>query len=110
MWAAQQYAYLNADKYEDNNGKSSRCSVSFLEKQKDGSVKYSRYFCAFVGSAYEKVSPNHDIKSFKLMSAKMTNAPYENADGEKKYPKYPTLVIYDVDDIKYNNEADSNPF
>lgn len=108
-WLAEQYAYMNAEKYEDK-GKFSVAPLSFLEKQKDGTAKYSRYFGTFVGKAYDKISANPDVKSFKLIQSKIENTPYTDKQGNKQYPKSSKCVIWDIDDITYIESEDSNPF
>lgn len=104
MWVKEQYMYLNRNNYEDK-GNLARASVSVPDKNPKGERIYSRFFCTFFGNAYEKVSQNPDIKSFKLLQGKMQNTPYVNADGEKRYPKNPVLNIYDIDEITYNEDS-----
>lgn len=113
MWIAEQYVYMNADKYEDKAVSpkgGARAMLTSMRKQKSGGVKYSKYFASFWGDAYKKISENPDIKSMKVLSAYMDNSPYTNADGETVYPKSPTMYVYDVDEITYNDTSESLPY
>lgn len=107
IWSAEQVVYVDTNKYEDKDGKYAKCQVSTMEKQREGAPKYSRWFAVFQGEAYQKISQNPNVKSFKVTMGKISNSPWTNADGEKVYPKYPTFHIYDVDGIRYNEEEDA---
>lgn len=104
MWLAEQYVYMNKDKYEEK-GNYADCSINSPEKQRDGSKKYSRFFCRFVGAAHDKIASNPNIRSFKIKMGLVTRAPYTNADGQKTYPKYEKVIIMDVDEISYDEEG-----
>lgn len=100
MWLGEQWVYFGNDKYEDR-GTYASGKVNVREKNRDGETVYSSFFCQFVGNAYNKIKENTDIKSFKLKCGKISNAPYTDKQGNKKFPKTFTMTIIDVDEIEY---------
>jgi len=108
MWLQEQYVYFKTANYSDK-GSYADGSINSPEKQKDGSKKYSSFFCRFVGNAYDKVRENPNIKSFKMKMAYVTRAPYINADGQNTYPKWEKVIIIDIDEITYNDD-DNNGY
>ena len=57
----------------------------------------------FIGHAHNKIKNLGENTKIKSLEFRMDLKPYIDGQGEKKYPKYPNLVILDFEEVNSQN-------
>jgi len=83
--------------------------MSTSRKDKEGKyINSSWSFVKFVGQAYEKIDLLGRGTHIKINAANISKEPYEK-DGEKQYPKYPRITVFNFELSDGKNNPNKNP-
>ena len=79
--------------------------------KRDGTYKNSNWnFVRFVGTAFDKAKQLNERDKITNVKFSLSAEPYVNQNGEKTYPKYPNMIIFDFEFANDGERPHSKPY